>query len=676
MPLASLELLTDYRTAQGDPVADFYVPCLERAERYTRASGYFRSSVMLLIGDAYVAFARRGGTATIICSPDLEESDLKAIELGLETQEALIGRRILQDVESLLATASLEKGTKILATLIASGCLTLRIAYRPGHRGIYHEKIGCFEDTSGRVTFIGSANETHNAWAASGNFESIEVFCSWHSSRDVERTTRHTNYLRDLSENRVPGVAVIDFPEAARRRLFERAAGSLDELAAIDAPVQTGSRAPLPHQVKSIESWNAAERRGILQHATGSGKTFTALLAVSEHCNRGLPALILVPSVLLQQQWRQEVSSTLADAVILLAGGGHDRWREGSALRAQTSHSHHPVARVTIATMATASSKEFRAKIEQGKHLLVVADEVHQLGSPENARFLEVVAGAKLGLSATPQRYGDPVGTSALFEFFGGILEPVITLKDAIDAGRLVPYDYYPVGVMLTDDEAEAWRALSKRISTLIGDSKQLPDEAKRLLIRRSRIAKKAERKIDAVRQIVKREFRENQRWIIYCEDIEHMTDVQSCLFNDGIESTLYHSRMSADPKATLRWFTERGGILVSVRCLDEGVDIPNVTHAVIVASSQNPRQFVQRRGRVLRAHPTKRHATLHDVLVLPVSDDDDPLRSLEAEFVRAVQFAKDSRNEEAHANLARLATDASVDLTSHYAEEEGDLDE
>jgi superfamily II DNA or RNA helicase len=133
---------------------------------------------------------------------------------------------------------------------------------------------------------------------------------------------------------------------------------------------------------------------------------------------------------------------------------------------------------------------------------------------------------------------------------------------------------------------------------------------------------------------------------------------------------------MSADPKATLRWFTERGGILVSVRCLDEGVDIPNVTHAVIVASSQNPRQFVQRRGRVLRAHPTKRHATLHDVLVLPVSDDDDPLRSLEAEFVRAVQFAKDSRNEEAHANLARLATDASVDLTSHYAEEEGDLDE
>lgn len=646
---------------------------MSKSSRYIRAAGYFRSSILLLVGSAFIEFAKRGGKATIVCSPELEQSDIAALNAGRETQEAIVAQSVLRDVESLLANQDLAPHARLLATLVALDCLDVRIAYRPEHDGIYHEKLGCFIDSESQVTFIGSANETFRAWSSRGNYESIEVFCNWHSSRDASRTERHLAYLDRLLNNEVAGLKVVSFPEAAKERLFTRAAKTFEEF---DKPRErkAGGRVALPHQEAALESWARNGNRGILKHATGSGKTFTAILALQEHFALGQPAVVLVPSQLLQAQWKKEIATAIPGVSILMAGGGHTRWREPGVLRSHTSTNVTAFPRVTLAVMATASSRAFVAQVTAGTHLFFVADEVHQVGSQEYSAILQVPAGKRLGLSATPERYGDPLGTERVFQYFGGVLEPEVTLRDAIDAGRLVRYDYHPSSVRLSDEEADEWRSLSKRISFLIkSDGSALPEEAKRLLIRRSRIAKKASAKIGVATQILLELYQPGQRWIVYCEDVRHMEDLSDSLKGVGLQATLYYSQMEADQNRTLDWFDQNGGLLLAVRCLDEGIDIPSVTHALILASSQNPRQFIQRRGRILRAHPGKDSADLFDVLVLPVDNDSDPISALEAEFVRAIGFAKDARNQSAYAKLIEMAVESNIDVNKHFEETEGE---
>ena len=679
--LRELTLATEYRTGSDDPVSSFYLPCLSKSNRYYRAAGYFRSSILILVGTAFVDFAKRGGQAFLICSPEMEPEDIAAVNAGRATLQEAAARSVLRDTERLLQASAYDHHTKVLATLVASGCLQVKIAFKPESNGIYHEKLGCFEDSSNdRVTFIGSANETFRAWSTRGNYESVEVFCNWHSSHDGARTARHLTYLKSLYANRVPGLEVIDFPEAAKERLFTRSARSLEDLEfeKSEMPLPKG-RKPLPHQEQALTSWEANGHRGILQHATGSGKTFTALLAIQRHVSQGSPAIILVPSQLLQAQWRREIAAVLPKASVLMVGGGHTRWKAAGVLRSQVSPELSPTPRVVLAVMASASSKEFTAQIKDGAHLLMVADEVHQVGSQEYSAALSIDAGKRLGLSATPTRFGDPDGTHRVLQYFGGILKPVVTLSDAIAAGRLVPYDYAPLAVRLTDEEADEWRALTKRLGFLLrssdGTLSKLPEEAKRLLIRRSRVAKKAAAKLSEAVSIIRTHYEPGQRWIVYCEDVAHMEAVAEALATAGYDATLYHSDMQADPEQTLDWFDRQGGITLAVRCLDEGIDIPSVTDALILASSQNPRQFVQRRGRILRASPGKESARLFDVLVLPVDGADDPLASLESEFARAINFARDARNASALTTLLQLAVAAHVNVDKHFADMEGEID-
>jgi superfamily II DNA or RNA helicase len=683
--LEELAIETEYRTGSSDPVGKFYVPCLSRSTTYLRAAGYFRSSVLRLMGPAYLDFAKRGGRATLVCSPELDKADIDAILAGEVAKAEAVHRSLLRDIDSLLEDPSLAEPSAILAFLVTSGALEVLIAYPPETNGIYHEKIGCFGDEHGsNVTFIGSSNETLPAWSNRGNFESIEVFCSWHSTRDLQRVEKHKHYLAQLVTNRVPGLEVIKLPEAARRRLFDRA--NLDQIEASKAPLGSsalkGGRTPLPHQTATLEAWRNAGSRGIAQHATGSGKTFTAILAVMEHLGRGQPALVLVPSQLLLAQWHKEVLAEIPDAVVLLAGGGNLRWKEKMTLAAHTSPDKSSDQRVTIAVMATASSPEFRAKLLPGAHLLVVADEVHQTGSPEYSNIFRIESGSRLGLSATPNRHGDAEGTSRMLDYFGAILQPVITLQDAIKAGRLVPYRYHPHPVRLNQEEADEWQRLTRRLIFLLGskDSQSgtgnASEEAKLLLIRRSRIAKRAAAKAPLASRVIAKHFNDGQRWLVYCEDISQMNEVSAELASAGFESMQYHSAMTSDKVGTLRWFDTQGGILLSVRCLDEGVDIPSVTHALILASSQNPRQFIQRRGRVLRKSAGKEYAELHDAIVLPVDEGGDPIGALESEFIRALDFAKDAINASCQGDLMAIALASGIDVKKHYPETEEDSDE
>lgn len=667
--LPSLKLETEYRTGDGDPARDFYRPCLSVATAYDRAAGYFRSSVFLVVGRSLVEFAKRGGKTRLVCSPSILEADAEGIGRGYDLRAA-VAESLASEIDRLLADETTHYRTRVLATLIAVGAMDVKVAFRTTGDGIYHEKLGVFRDGLGhRVSFLGSANETWKAWHERGNHEAIEVFCDWLGGSDAKRVEKHARYFERLWSGDAPGVETIEFPEAAKRRIVSTALDDLKE-ADMDALEEEADerrvgRTALPHQAAAIEAWKAAGRRGVFEHATGSGKTFTALLAVREQAGLGLPSLIVVPSRLLLEQWADEVRTELPDATLLLAGAGHDKWRSRGRLAAITDPSPELGPRVVLATMQTAAGDDFLSTVRSGDHLLVVADEVHQSGSPFNSRLYGLRSGGRLGLSATPIRYGDPEGTRAMFGYFGEVVPPPITLADAIKAGRLVEYEYMPHPVTLTAEEADDWKRLTLKIRREMGAAKgedggpaPLSDKVKMLLIRRSRIAKKAANKIALAADVLGKNYDEGDRWLVYCEDQNHLQAVIDALRAIGLSPLRYHTGMAGDKDATLAHFRTFGGIMVSIRCLDEGVDIPAVDHALILASSQNPRQFVQRRGRVLRKAPWKHMATIHDAVVMPVSIDDEPEQAalLKSEFVRAVEFAKSAINRDAGAELREIA--------------------
>jgi superfamily II DNA or RNA helicase len=287
-------------------------------------------------------------------------------------------------------------------------------------------------------------------------------------------------------------------------------------------------------------------------------------------------------------------------------------------------------------------------------------------------------------LSATPTRYGDPDGTALIFRYFGDCVPPPITLLDAIKAGRLVPYEYFPHPVNLTATEADEWKAVTRAIQLEVARQKadsdgkrKLSDKAKMLLIKRARIAKKAFVKVRLAVSVIREHFEAGQSWLVYCEDGGQLTDVLIGLKEAGLEPAEYHSGMSGDRDATMSWFKTYGGILVSIRCLDEGVDIPAVSHALILASSQNPRQFIQRRGRVLRKAPDKQIAVIHDAIVVPVNAETEPeqISLLKAELLRSVEFANHAINLGAGAELRSIAASMGIDL-NEFASGDGDEDD
>lgn len=673
--LRSLSLADEYRTGSSEPISDFYAPCLSVSRRYCRAVGYFRSSIYQIVGPAIVDFARKNGMISLVCSPELTEDDQNAIESGYKNREGVASQRIEEEIDRLLADPELQWRVRILATLIATGAMEVKIAIRPPSHGLYHEKIGIFSDAhEEHVSFIGSANESWSGWHEKGNFESVEVFCSWRDQSERDRAERHLSNFKMLWDGTTKDVVTVPFPEAARRKLCMNAATSIDDAEreaaahwdATPEPLEQKKRTLMPHQQNAIDAWIAQGRRGVFEHATGSGKTFTALEAARPHIESGLPALILVPSELLLKQWAIEAKEEFPEAALILAGGGNNRWKDPGKLRRLSA----PIAmasRIIISTMQTAATDVFREALNQGEHLLLIADEVHQIGSPNNSKGLSIASGPRLGLSATPQRYGDPVGTDKIFDYFGPVVPPPITLADAVSSGRLVDYIYHPHAVRLNATEAAEWKSLTTSIRYELSkaeDGKGLTERAKMLLIRRSRIAKKAAAKAPLAAQILREHYRQGQGWLIYCEDSDHLSETMQEIKAIGMNPIEYHSNMDGDRTATLDWFRKFGGVLVSIKCLDEGVDIPAVSHAVILASSQNPRQFIQRRGRVLRRSEGKVFATIFDAIVVPIGLEEEPEQGslLKSEFLRAIEFADSATNKSAAAELRQIAREVGFD--------------
>jgi superfamily II DNA or RNA helicase len=279
---------------------------------------------------------------------------------------------------------------------------------------------------------------------------------------------------------------------------------------------------------------------------------------------------------------------------------------------------------------------------------LIVGDEAHNLGSPQLEKQLPRNIGLRLALSATPERYFDDEGTRSLLNYFGEVLQPEFTLADALRAGALVHYTYHPILVELTERETKRYADLSAKIARalVLGDEDETHPALPALSMQRSKLVSNAANKLEALRSLM--QFRlQTSHTLFYCGDgtIEAETpdttrqvDAVAKLLGAelGYRIATYTAEDSLDDREDLRQWFETGELqgLVAIRCLDEGVDIPATQTAVMLASSTNPRQFIQRRGRVLRPHPQKQRATLFDMMVLP-PDLGRATRSVERNLLR-----------------------------------------
>lgn len=689
MRLRDCNFNPDYNKTDHNVAEDFYLPAMRSSCEYNRISGYFGSTVFILAWSALQEFVANNGKIRIICSPVISDSDKAAMTEGYSSVNDETVKRVLsKEFNDLFSRNDLSKPARVLACMVAEGILDIKVAVpesgmQPDLERLFHDKVGIFTDDAGdSVGFRGSMNETFQGLSDSGNIESIDVFPSWADDRDSQRLINAKNYFNRLWNKEEKNVLVYDFPDALREKLIEKSNGydwqtlvkeisTTISLVRKWTPNKKNPKKPRDHQITALENWVKNNRRGILEHATGSGKTFTAICAIKDALDRKRSVLVLVPSKELLHQWKSEIEKTIGDPGIryLICGDGYDAWKEGNTLELWTkpSDSHK---KITIAIMDTACSDVFVNRVVSGSHLLLVADEVHRIGSPARRNILTIDAGERLGLSATPVRYGDPEGTSAIFDYFGGIVPPVFSLKDAIDAEVLTKYYYHPLPVKLTDAENEKWNDLTKEISRTLARNKKDGASIKEIvssnpflqmkLLERARIVKQAFNKTELAVDTIKKNYKSGQKWIIYCDNQDQLRTVLGKLMDGGYDAYEYHSDMRGDRAETLKYFGINGGILVSIRCLDEGVDIPSTTHALILASSKNPREFIQRRGRILRKFDGKYYAQLYDAIVVPdqVSGDEDVFGKaiVLAEMGRAIQFGEWAENPSCVSDLRIIA--------------------
>ena len=679
--MASLTQLTgqlrvSYRSGRDDLVRDFYVPCLGLAILYQRAVGYFTSSGLALAARGVADLVARRGKMQLVASPHLEEADIAALELAKGNPTAVLRQvvaRSLGEIEDLLSRERLNA----LAWLIADGALEVRLALRLNDRGqlargIYHEKIGLFTDAEGNhVAFAGSANETSGGLV--DNFESIKVFWSWDDTQG--RVAEEITNFDALWHDQTPGLRVLDFTEVSRELLqrFRMTQQPKTEAAPVDwiAPrdIKPGTP-PLnlelrDYQKDAIREWLKHDGRGILAMATGTGKTFTALyLACRLHQRvQQLVVVVSCPYINLALQWVEEMKRFGLNPVCCFRS--KDEWEEH--LQRETTALFSTGNRILpiVVVNRTFGSLNFQSMLRPDKipHLLI-ADEVHNLGATDLRKNLDPRIQYRLGLSATPKRHGDEEGTQALFDYFGDVIFE-FPLKDAIAGGYLCRYFYYPVLVRLNDSEAQEYWSITSDIArtTPQDDDGEMSERMKQLLIRRARLLATAADKLPTLKRIVVESTFPIRKALIYCGDgrVENLSDgtmerqvLAACKLL-GEECGLRVRKFTCDEpdreRQTVLEQLKSGNLdaLVAIRCLDEGIDMPDVQLGFILASSTNPRQFIQRRGRLLR----KDFAHIWDFIVEPPdfggTNDDSAFnierRLFQRELRRILEFCETAEN-------------------------------
>jgi DNA phosphorothioation system restriction enzyme len=666
MSLEGIDFPEEYRSDEADIISDFYIPCLSNSNLYRRAVGYFTSNSIQIAMRGIENFIQNDGTMQLIASPQFSEEDIKAIERGYRSKESLVKERISAAIPDSMTSRTSQTQWECLAWMISTGRLDIKVALARTleNAGIYHEKLGIFSDSLGNhVAFSGSANETSGGLVS--NFETIDVFTSW---RDSSRTNRKIQNFDKLWANETKKVEIIEFPEACKNQILKLKPSSPPPPRPINIPKAKGFALPeakplRDYQKAAVKNWIQAQGRGVLQMATGAGKTITGLSAAQVmHKSGNLDLLVIVcPYKHLVTQWDSECRSFGLSPILCYRSRNYWMPLLNSALSSIEDTGIAPT--TAIVTTSTFTSESFQSRIKHfPRKTLILADEVHNMGAKAIRRCLPESIPMRLGLSATPERWFDDEGTDALYEYFGDILKPIFTLKDALDCGALCQYYYYPILVSLNEEEAREYLRLSRQIAKLAGISGDLDGNSaiENLLIKRARLIATAEGKANALRDIISKD-KDFKHYLFYCGDgtieedngnmLRHVDSVVRLLsteFKSRIAKFTAENSMEERDQLLKSFAKEDLQGLVAIRCLDEGVDVPSTRTAVILASSTNPRQFIQRRGRILRQSADKKDAVIYDMVVYPPQTDglSEAERSLvRKELVRLAEFASLAKN-------------------------------
>lgn len=699
--LRGLSQLRPLYTVPGDDlIGDVLVPAMGASESVRCMAGFFHSSAFRHLAPGLAAFVNEtDGVFRLLISPTLDDADRAALrsatadpdEVLLRTARTILG-------EAGLSPSALEQHTlDCLAYLLANGRLSIRFVLMPDG-GMFHPKVWLFKNDTDVVVAHGSSNATTAGLLF--NFEAVSIERSWTGAEALDRVVALEAVFERLWLGEEPSTLTIDLPSglelSARLGSSDRPptiedfwrAWHLDAAAGLMPPLPAGHQlpavnpvfsgddaltiptglqwqsGPFAHQGRAVAAWEAAGGKGLLSMATGSGKTVTSLICAARLQGTVSPLLVVVaaPYRPLVEQWADEVREFGVEPANLARLDGRERSRvaRDAVMRLERQVTRVEAIVMTHDFLLSDAFDELLAVVPESVATLLIADEVHNLGRP---RFLARPPERfeyRLGLSATPVLQYNEAGTQAIADFFGETVFE-FTLGQAIGV-CLVPYNYYVHPVELASDEEQQWDELTEKLirAGFRGSDDGTADgalspEVVALLVKRRAVLEGAAAKVSVLLAHLKETGLDDVRHtLVYCSDKrpEQLIAVNRALMDEGVFVRQITAEETVDRRRTAQILDDfaRGDYqaITCKRVLDEGVDLPQVRNAYLLASSTVRRQWVQRRGRILRRCDAvgKKLAHLHDFVVVPSDPGSTSGRAiLRQELERARAFAELSAN-------------------------------
>lgn len=705
MSFKNLDIKPCYESGVDDIVLDFYAPVLSNAVQYDRIAGFFSSSSLAIVARGMSEFIKNGGRMRLICSPVLNPDDYDIIR-AIVTDGAVTMEDLGLDLET-LENEFEANHVKALGWMLANGMLEMKLALVCGDDGsllnketlfsigLFHQKVGILTDKEGnRLSFSGSINETAAAWI--NNDEEFKVFKGWEVSQ--EYLQKDIDRFDILWNGKKRFVQVYDLPQAVNEELvkygkdFDAGSISVAEYIACRTcrnEFEASGISLFYYQKDALKKWKDSGYNMLFEMATGTGKTRTAVSAISymmDH-NRKLVVVISCPQNTLARQWKDNEVEKLgvkANIAKIIDGTNRNWYNDLQSILLQNSVGFADKC-IIYTSHDTASSERFISAMNSclgtDTKVLFVGDEVHWLGANKLRQALLERYDYRIGLSATPSRWFDDQGTAYLASYFGDN-HFEFTIKDALNeinplTGKhfLVNYYYYISQVTLTDDEGAQYAKLTERLTKLyrMKDNDQEAEESyTRLLEKRADIIKNAENKYQELDRILDQLISDGQmeNMIIFVSP-QQIEQVAEILYNKNIAFHQLTQHEGTTPEQRFGGKSERQHIiecfkkniykvLLAIKCLDEGIDIPTASRGILMASSTNPREYIQRIGRIIRQNKNKQFAYLYDICV-------DSIQCLDGD---AAELEKKIRRNEQR-RLQEIASNAlnAADAMSHIFE-------
>lgn len=683
MSFRDLNLEEDYDSQTDDILKNFYIPILSNSKEYYRISGYFNSKSLSYSARGLKDFIIHKSKMKLLCGVELNPDDVDSIMAGETNPDEFLADTFLKDLDSMEDEIKINH-VKVLGWMIANDLLEIKVVVMglgEFDKGIMHYKVGINRDFDGNyVCFSGSNNESGAGWIR--NLEQFDVYRSWHADENIRILNKIDLFTRtwkgDSDEYKT-----IDVPSAVKEKLIKMAPDSFDELIFTSDEKDSGggiindSKKPelFDNQIKAVENWFSNGKRGIFAMATGTGKTFTALGCLDKIISeeKRVVTLISVPYKHLIPQWLDSIKKfgliQEFDEVIEVSSSNNKGKQQFSDATSDLNKGYIDKILV-VSTPHSMHKNNFKSIISRKKYNIpyfFIADEMHELGSTRFRKALIKEYDYRLGLSATPDRKYDEFGTECLINYFGDIVYE-FTLKQAIreinpltNLSYLTKYDYHPFYINLEEDELKYYQELTNKLVKVKDDGSERNSKIiENLMFERANILKNASNKMQAFEDILMELGSDHNNLIVYCSDeqIVEVVDIIGNKFNWKVKTFTYKD--SSQPSDLYDGRSYRDEILVdfskgaydclvAMHCLDEGVDVPSASKAILLCNSTNPREFIQRLGRILRRAPGKNKADIYDLVIKPNSSKlmfrDLEKKIFEKEFERFEMIADSASN-------------------------------